>query len=67
MTDKKNHLYVHGKSGGNAVYCLGLIGAIVFYIQQADGFWMVILAILKAFIWPVFVVYDLLKFLQLTV
>ena len=49
--------------GGNAVYGLGLIGALVYYIQQADGFWSVILGILKAIVWPAFVVYDLLKFL----
>jgi hypothetical protein len=47
--------------GGNAVYGLGLIGALVYYIQQADGFWSVILGILKAVVWPAFVVYDLLK------
>jgi hypothetical protein len=49
--------------GGNAVYGLGLIGALVYYIQQADGFWSVILGILKAIVWPAFVIYDLLKFL----
>jgi len=49
--------------GGGAVYGLGLIGALVFYIQQADGFWPVILAVLKAFVWPAFLVYDLLKFI----
>lgn len=49
--------------GGNAVYGLGLIGALVFYIQQADGFGPVIIAILKGFVWPAFVVYDLLKFI----
>lgn len=49
--------------GGNAVYGLGLIGALVFYIQAADGFWSAVLGILKALVWPAFVVYDLLKFL----
>jgi hypothetical protein len=49
--------------GGDAVYGLGLIGALVYYIQQADGFWSGVLGILKALVWPVFVVYDLLKFL----
>lgn len=49
--------------GGGAVYGLGLIGALVYYIQAADGFWSVILGILKALVWPAFVVYDLLKFL----
>lgn len=53
--------YTH--SGGNAVYFFGLIGAMVYYIQQASGFWEVILGILKALVWPVFVVYELLVFL----
>lgn len=60
MADNKTN--VTG-GGGNAVYGLGLIGAIVYYIQQAEGFWAVLLAILKAFVWPAFVVYDLLKFI----
>ena len=49
--------------GGDAVYGIGLIGALVYYIQAADGFWAVILGILKSRVWPGFVVYDLLKFL----
>lgn len=49
--------------GGDAVYGLGLIGAVVYYLQNANGFWLAILAILKAFVWPAFAVYDLLKFL----
>jgi len=49
--------------GGNAVYGLGLIGALVYYIQAAHGFWGVVLGILKGLVWPAFVIYDLLKFL----
>ena len=49
--------------GGNAVYGLGLIGALVYYIQHAHGFWAVVLGILKALVWPAFVVYDLLRHL----
>lgn len=62
MAEKKYN-YSHSSGGGDAVYGLGLIGAAVFYIQQASGFWSVIVAILKALVWPAFVVYDLLKFL----
>ena len=50
-------------SGGNAVYGLGLIGALVYYIGHAHGFWPVILGILKSLVWPAFLVYHLLKFL----
>lgn len=49
-------------SGGDVVYGLGLIGALVFYIQQADGFWQGVLGVLKAIVWPAFLVYELLKF-----
>jgi hypothetical protein len=50
-----------GGGGGGFVWFLGWIGAMVFYIQQAHGFWGVVVAILKAFVWPAFLVYDLLK------
>lgn len=62
MAERNNKGCRYG-NGGDGVYGLGLIGALVFYIQQADGFWPVILAILKAIVWPAFAVYDLLKFL----
>lgn len=47
-------------AGGNAVYGLGLLGALVWYWQQADGFLPHIWGVLKALVWPAFVVYDLL-------
>jgi hypothetical protein len=50
-------------SSGNAFYSLGLLGALVYYLQQADGFWPIILAVLKAVVWPAFFVYDVLKFI----
>ena len=44
--------------GGNAVYGLGLIGALVYFWQQADSFGGYLLAILKALVWPAFLVYE---------
>ncbi len=54
-------------SGGaaNAVYGLGLIGAVVYYIQNAESFWMGALGLAKALVWPAMIVYELLKFLQM--
>jgi hypothetical protein len=64
MNEKRRREWGNPRAGGgNAVYVLGLIGALVYYIQHADGFWSVILGILKALVWPAFVIYDLLKFL----
>ncbi len=44
--------------GGNAVYGLGLLGALVYFWQQADNFGGYLLAILKALFWPAFLVYE---------
>jgi hypothetical protein len=51
-----------GASGG-AVYGLGLIGAAVYYFQQASDFWSYVFALPKAIFWPAFVIYQLLKHL----
>lgn len=48
----------------SAVYGVGMIGALIYYLQHAGTFWMGVLGILKALIWPAFLVYDLLKFLH---
>ena len=53
------------KKGGpaGAVYGLGFIGALVYYISTASGFWIGVLGVLKAIVWPAFLVYGLFKFL----
>ena len=50
-------------SSNNCVYGLGVIGAAIFFMAKSTGFWAGVLAILKALVWPVFMVYELLKFL----
>ncbi len=50
-------------SSNNCVYGLGVIGAAIFFMAKATSFWAGVLAILKALVWPVFMVYELLKFL----
>jgi hypothetical protein len=50
----------------NAVYMLGMIGASVYYIHFHSGtFWLVILAVLKAIIWPALLVYHFFILLQM--
>ncbi len=48
-------------SGSGAVYGLGMIGAAVYYIRFADGFWDGAFGLLKALVWPAFFVYEALK------
>lgn len=48
-----------GASG--AVYGLGLIGAAIYFISHATGFWIGVLGFLKAIVWPVLLVYGAFK------
>jgi hypothetical protein len=47
----------------SGLYCLGWLGAVVYYIGVATSFWGGVLGILKAFVWPAFLVYEVLSFL----
>ena len=53
----------HHQHTGNAIYCLGFIGSAVYYISTATGFWMGVLGVLKAIVWPAFLIFNALKFL----
>jgi len=46
-------------SCGGGIYGLGFIGAAVFYIQGATLFWDGVLGVLKAIVWPAFLIYKL--------
>ncbi|MEX1306977.1 MAG: hypothetical protein AB1Z19_00460 [Eubacteriales bacterium] len=52
----------HNASSG-AVYGLGLIGAAIYYISTATTFGMGLLGLLKAIVWPAFLVWELLRYL----
>jgi hypothetical protein len=52
-------------AGAGAVYGLGLIGALVYYIQTAASFWIGVVGVIKAIFWPGFMVYALMRFLRM--
>lgn len=52
-----------GNASSGAVYGLAFIGALVYFIQQADSFGQGLLGVLKAVVWPALAVYHLLGFL----
>jgi len=56
---KKNKVCTDGNCG-SCFYGLGFLGAAIYYISTATGFWMGVLGFLKAIVWPVFVVMKLL-------
>jgi hypothetical protein len=51
-----------GKAGGaGGIWFLGFIGSLVYYLHTHSGtLWLVLLAIMKAVVWPAFLVYHLL-------
>ena len=61
MTGKKQTEVVN-KTGGGA-YILAMIGAAVYYVSIVDGFWNIVIALLKALVWPAFFVHDVLQFI----
>ena len=55
---KANH------TSGPAIYGLGFIGALVYFLQAATTFWIGVVGFFKALFWPAFLVYHLLEFLM---
>lgn len=51
-------------TGGNAVYGLGFVGALIYFLQHATTLWMGLLGILKAIVWPALLVYKVLELLK---
>ncbi|HEV2412648.1 MAG TPA: hypothetical protein VGS28_02465 [Candidatus Saccharimonadales bacterium] len=61
---KANRTVINKSSHG--LWFLGFIGALIYYLHVHSGtFWLVILAFLKALVWPAFLVYHLLLFLKM--
>jgi hypothetical protein len=51
----------HGPSG--FIFFVAFVGAAVYFVHQSAGFWGFILAILKAMVWPAFVMFHVLQLL----
>jgi hypothetical protein len=64
MAKKKKDKYSIKQTGtAGGLYCLGFLGSAIYYISTATGFWNGVLGFLKAIVWPVFLVYEVMKFL----
>lgn len=56
--------YHHGaNAGGGAVYGLGFIGALIYYLQPAVTFTDFVIGILKAMVWPAFLIHKIFTIL----
>ena len=61
-TSKSKKAAAQSGNMAGPVYGLGLIGAAVYYVQIADGIGEVLVALLKAILWPAYFVYEVLKY-----
>jgi len=60
----------HGKMNcrsnvGGGIYGLAFIGALIYFLQNAESFWIGVLGVLKAIVWPALLVYEILKYLKI--
>ncbi len=52
------------KGSSGAIYGLGLLGAAIYFIQNAETFSAGVVGILKALVWPAVLVYKTLQILM---
>ena len=55
----------HCSANPQAIYGLGVVGALFYFLQHATTLWLVIVGIAKAIFWPALVLFRLLTLLQL--
>lgn len=66
MSESRRAVTYNNPSGPlGFVYLVTVIGAAVYFVGAANGFWSVVLALLKSLVWPAFVVYRALELLNL--
>ena len=56
----KKHNPTCGGGGLCGFYFLTFLGSAIYWIQNSEGFWLGVVAFLKAIVWPVFVIYEVL-------
>jgi hypothetical protein len=64
MTNK-NRSSAGAVGRASAAYGLGLIGALIYFIQSATSFWDGLYGVFQAVFWPAYLVYGLLHWLRM--
>jgi len=55
------------KCGGDTgmIYCLGVIGALFYFLAGVSGIGPILMGIIKALVWPAFLVFKVLTLWQI--
>jgi len=64
---EKKSLFSKGCSStpgcGSAIYGLGFLGSLFYFVTTAPDFWAAVIGVIKAIFWPGVIAYGVLKFL----
>jgi len=58
-----NVIHKNGPAGG--MFLITYIGAATYFVQQADGVGQVVFALLKAVVWPGFLIHRVFELLRI--
>lgn len=64
-SDKSVKMVNRGAPAGGA-FLLTYVGALIYFVDQAEGFWEVVLAFLQAAVWPAYLVNKIFTLLQIS-
>lgn len=62
---KSEHCHHNHGNNSDALYGVGVIGALAYFLQGASGLVPVLEGAIKAFFWPAFVVFKVLGMLHI--
>ena len=58
-------MFMKHEAGSGALYGLGVIGSLFYFLHNAVTFMAIVIGIGKSIFWPAFVVYKVLELLKL--
>jgi hypothetical protein len=66
MAKNNKNINVINKGGpGGFIFLLTYVGAAVYFVQNSEGFWGLVLALLQAAVWPAFLIHRVFELLQI--
>ncbi len=59
---ENNFVKINKRDGSlGFVLFMTFVGAAVYFVSQVDGFWNILVALLKAAVWPAILIYNVLQ------
>lgn len=55
----------HNAAPAGGFYFMGMIGSVIYFVGSVDGFWNIVLALLKSLVWPAFLIHRIFELLHI--